>query len=107
MPSQGTLTLHEYNDEEIDIVLWEDVQKTVPLDITGALVYFIYKTSSTQADDDAIIIPAEIINAVTGHCKVGIDNEQVSLTRRFFRIDVVAGGERKTAIYGPISIVDL
>jgi len=107
MPSVGTLTLHEYNDETIIVTLYADVNRTVPLDLTGTLVQFVYKTTASQSDDDAIIIIATIDDPVQGLCTVEIGNEQVELARKFFRIDVLSGPERKTAIYGPITVVDL
>lgn len=107
MPSQATLTFYEYNDETVEATLYADVAKTIPLDLTGATVEFIYKTDVTQEDGDAVIVPCTVIEATEGTIEVEIDNSLVRTNRRFFRIDVLAGGERKTTVYGPVTVVDL
>lgn len=107
MPSQSTLTFYEYNDETVEATLFADVAKTIPLDLTGATVEFIYKTDVNQEDVDAVIVPCTIVNAINGTIEVDIDNSLVRTSRRFFRIDVLAGGERKTTVYGPVQVVDL
>jgi hypothetical protein len=107
MPSQTTLTFYEYNDETVTGTLYEDVARTIPLDLTGATVEFIYKTSVDQEDTEATIVPCTVVSALDGTIEVEIDNSLVRVTRRFFRIDVVVGGERKTTVYGPVQVVDL
>jgi hypothetical protein len=107
MSTVGNLTFHEYNDETVYATLYADVSKTVPLDLTGAVVEFIYKTTNAQSDDDAITIIGEIDDAINGIVTIEVGNELVTLTRKFFRIDVLSGTERKTAVYGPITVVDL
>lgn len=107
MPSQTTLTFYEYNDETVEGTLYADVAKTDPLDLSGASVEFIYKTNVDQSDEDAVIIPCTIVDALAGTIEVKIDNSLVRITRKFFRIDVVAGDERKTTVYGPVVVVDL
>jgi hypothetical protein len=107
LSTQATITFHEYNDETVYATLYEDVNKTTPLDLTGTLVEFIYKTSNAQSDAEAVIIPGEITDAAFGKCEFQISNDLVTLTRKFYRIDVIGGIERKTAVYGPINVVDL
>ena len=107
MSTQATITFHEYNDETVYATLYEDVNKTTPLDLNGTLVEFIYKTSNAQSDADAVVIPGEITDPAFGKCEFQITNDLVTLTRKFYRIDVLGGIERKTAVYGPINVVDL
>lgn len=107
MATVGNITLHEYNDETVVATLFEDVAKTIPLNLTGSSVEFIYKTSNAQDDGSAVTIDATITSAVDGEIEVEIPNETVDMAKKFYRIDVIAGSERKTAVYGNITVVDL
>lgn len=107
MPSVSNLTFHEYNDEVFYATIYADADRTTPQDLNGTVVQFIYKTSSAQSDADALVIPATILDPLLGTVQVEVTNELVSINRKFFRIDVLSGAERKTAIYGPINVVDL
>lgn len=107
MATVGNITLYEYNDETVVATLYEDVSKTTPINLTGMTVEFIYKTSTAQADTDATTITATIVSAVNGQIKVSIPNETVDMSKKFYRIDVIAGSDRRTAVYGNISVVDL
>jgi hypothetical protein len=107
VPTVGNLTFHEYNDEVVYATIFADVDRTIRQDLTGTVVQFIYKTSASQADEDALVISAMVLEPVLGTIQIDVTNELVSLSRKFFRIDVLSGAERKTAIYGNITVVDL
>jgi hypothetical protein len=107
MPSVGNLTFHEYNDEVVYATIYADVDKTIAQDLTGTVVQFIYKTTASQNDNDALVITADVLDPLLGTVQIDITNELVSLNRKFFRIDVLSGAERKTAVYGNITVVDL
>lgn len=107
MPSQGSLTFYEYNDETVLATIYEDVGKTTPLDLTGKAVEFIIKSSNSVDDSTGLTIPADVTNAPGGEITISLDAAQINLTRKFFRIDVVTATDRKTAIYGSVTIVDL
>lgn len=107
MPSISNLILHQYNDETVYATLYEDVAMLNPIDLTGATVEFLYKTSNSQNDTDSLRLPAVILDAIGGKVSVEISNELVDLAKKFFRIDVISGTKRKTAVYGSISVLDL
>lgn len=107
MASQGSLTFHEYNDETVNATLFADAARSQPLDLEDCVVEFIYKTSNAEPDDQAIVIVGDILDAANGIVRFEIGDEKVSLQRKFFRIDVLSGDIRKTAIYGPVSVIDL
>lgn len=107
MPTVGNLTFHEYNDEVVYATIYSDVARTTPQDLTGTVVQFIYKISPSQNDDDALVIAATVLDPLEGTVQVDVTNELISLSRKFFRIDVLSGAERKTAVYGNITVVDL
>lgn len=107
MATIGALTFYEYNDEIVLGTLYEDVAKTIPLDLTDMTVEFIYKTSNAQPDLDAVIITADILDPVSGSIRVDLSDTTVDMAKKFFRIDVISGANRRTAIYGPVTVVDL
>lgn len=107
MSTVGNLTFHEYNDEEVFATLYDDAEKTIPLNLTGTTVEFIYKTNSTQTDVAAITLPCTILSPTAGTIKVVVSDTIITLDKRFFRIDVVQGTNRRTAVYGTITVVDL
>lgn len=107
MPSQGSITLYEYNDETVLATIYEDVAKTTPMNLTSASVEFIYKLSTATDDSAGLILDATIENASAGQVSVFISNTNVDLNKKFFRFDVVAAGERKTAIFGTVTVVNL
>jgi len=107
MASQGSLTFHEYNDETVHATLFADAARTERLDLSDCIVEFIYKTSNAEPDEEAIVVQGEILDAPNGVVRFEIGDEKVSLQRRFFRIDVLSGDIRKTAIYGPVAVIDL
>jgi hypothetical protein len=107
MPSQGSITLYEYNDETVLATIYEDVAKTTPMDLTNAMVEFIYKLSTASDDTTGLTLQATILDALAGEVSVFISNTNVDLNKKFFRFDVVAAGERKTAIFGSVTVVNL
>jgi hypothetical protein len=107
MATIGSLTFYEYNDETVLGTLYTDVTKTTPLDLTGMTVEFIYKTSNAQDDIDALTIAATILNPTAGTIMISVSDAQVDLNKKFFRIDTISGSIRKTAVFGPVTVVDL
>lgn len=107
MATIGNITLYEYNDETVVATLYTDVAKTTPLNLTGATVEFVYKTSNAQADVDATKFTATITNAAAGQISVAIANTSVDMLKKFYRIDVISGAVRRTAVYGSVTVVDL
>lgn len=99
------LGFFEFNDETLHVVILD--KNMNPTDCTGRSVEFVYKTDSSMSEVSAIRIAGVFTDPLIGACDFSIPNANVVLTNRFYRIDVLQNGLRKTAAYGPVNMVDL
>ena len=114
MTAQINLQLNERNDETINLVLLMPDGVT-PYNLNGAVVNFWIKPSSMSADTDVDVIQLStatsgvtVTNAAGGLATVTVPLADMHTpVARFYRVDVLAGGQAKTAIYGLLQITDL
>jgi len=99
------LTLYEFNDETVHAVILDASMN--PLDCTGKSVEFVYKTDTGMSEAAAIRLPGIFTDALVGACDFSVPSQYVLLANKFYRIDVISNGIRKTAAYGPVTVVDL
>lgn len=114
MTAQINLQLNERNDETVNLTLFMPDGVT-PYNLTGAVVNFWIKPSAMSADTDVDVIQLStttsgvvVTNATGGLATVTIPLVDMHTpVARFYRVDVVAGGQTKTAIYGLLQITNL
>jgi hypothetical protein len=111
------ITLREENDETLTLTI--DRQQPADDLTTVATLELYLKTDSCQADDDPDVlllsssVPAEI--TITAQSAAQITAEAhipaaalAGSYKRFWRVDgLTAGGERRTAMYGDVTVVNL
>lgn len=114
MTAQINLQLNERNDETINLVLFMPDGVT-PYNLAGAVVNFWIKPSAMSNDTDVDVIKLStgtsgviVTNAAGGLATATIPLADLQLpVARFYRVDVVAGGQTKTAIYGLLQIANM
>lgn len=112
--SQG-ISLNESNDENIKVTITTNVPTDgTVLDLTGKTVEAFLKPSKATADGDGAVWKGSsattgvtVTDAVNGKCTVSVPAASVLTTMTWWRVDVLSGGLRKTAIYGTVTVVDL
>ncbi|MGI5171887.1 hypothetical protein ACQEU3_46850 [Spirillospora sp. CA-253888] len=111
MPSLQELSLAQANDETIDLLVSAGIE---PLDLTGATIELILKpTPQTPDEDPAVTVLTSpdditITNAAGGRCTARIPAAALaSAGRHWWRLDVLRGGDRRTAMFGPAWVTDL
>lgn len=111
MPKQADLTLIEGNTETVEEAVTDD-DTGQPLNLTGVTVEFYVKTDRTVPDTDPSVVKLStatgevtVTNAVGGVCTVAVPAQAAGTYWR--RLDVVSGTDRKTAIYGPLYVIDV
>jgi hypothetical protein len=110
------ITLHQGNDETIDVVIDRVVAGDDLTDVLRIVAYL--KDGACEADDDdATVIldsadPAQAVistqsaEQITGQVFVPAA-ALTSAHDRFWRLDTIAtGGTRRTALYGPVTVID-
>ena len=114
MTLQQNLQLSERNDETINLVLLQPDGIT-PYNLTGATVRFFIKPSAASGDTDIDVILLSnvtsgivVTDAVNGLATVTIPMADLPApVAKFWRVDVVAAGQTKTAMFGLLQITDL
>jgi hypothetical protein len=108
------LTLNESNDEDIEVTL--TTNKPAPgtaLDLTGKTLEAYLKPSAATADADGSVwkgtsaAEITITDAVGGKATIAAPGSAVQTTKKWWRIDVLNAGKRKTALYGDVAVTDL
>lgn len=115
MATQQALTLYESNDETILVTITTNVPSPgTPLDLTGVVVEAFVKVAAATADSDPGVWTGStatgevvITDAAAGEVEVNVPGSAITTTKGWWRCDTVAAGKRKTASYGPLTIVDL
>lgn len=109
MPTQQALTLYENNDEKLNFTVSSNIEGFT---LIGTDIEVFLKVSAATPDDDAGVWlgtsdlgDVVIEGADTGYAMIPAD--QVTTTKGWYRVDVIAGGLRKTAAYGLVTVVDL
>lgn len=114
MPASQSLALFEENTDTITVTVTKAADGT-PEDITGATIEVFFKTSASMADDDLSTVKAStadssvtITDGPNGKAMFNVPADAVaSPVSKFWRLDVVNGTSRRTALYGPVTITDL
>lgn len=111
MPTANvSLQLYERNDETVDHTVTRDGQ---PFDLTGKNLEFILKARTQDLDTAGVILTdtdgdITVTDPAGGLATTSISSEHLaSPGRKVWRLDVLDGTDRKTAIYGQVTIVDL
>jgi hypothetical protein len=111
------LELFENDDTEVNVVLTtnQPVDDT-PLNLTGKTVEVILKASASTPDGDAaswlattVTDPTKVVvtDAAGGGLEVTFPHAKVTTSMTWWRVTVIDGsGLRKTAVYGPVTVVD-
>lgn len=111
MPVRINLTLYEANPEKASItVIQED--NNAPQNLTGAVIEVYIKPTAATADADGSVVK---LSTVTGEVVVtSIPNGTATITfpdtlsagTKWYRADVIITGQRKTCVFGSITIVN-
>jgi hypothetical protein len=110
-----SLTLIEGNNEDLLIHIKTNVPVAgTVLDLTGSTVEVYLKESANLADDHASTWKGStattgvvLTDAVNGVVTVSFPATVVLPTAKWWRVDVVKGGKRKTAVYGLVSVITI
>jgi hypothetical protein len=116
MPSLVPLTLHQSNDEIISIVITPSVP-TDDLSLVTKLV-LVLKPDQCTADSDTTVLtldtgdPTEIIITAQSASQIAAlayvpATSLASPYDRWWRVDAYVGTSHRTALYGPVTVVDL
>ncbi|WP_027930699.1 hypothetical protein [Amycolatopsis thermoflava] len=115
MAVSAPLTLNENNDEEILATLTTNQPSSgTPLDLTGKTLEVFLKAGADTADVDGWKgqstggSPAiTVTNAAAGQVSIMVPAAQVTTTVKWWRLDVLSGALRKTALYGAVTVNDM
>ena len=116
MATMAPLTLNQDNDEVIDLVI-TPVAATDDLSLVTELEFYL-KPSQCTADTDAAVTvltssdPAQITITPQSSTQIVaiVYVPAASLLEpydRWWRVDAYVGTTRRTAMYGPVTVVDL
>ena len=110
MPIRRDLSVTQGNHTTIDVAI-TDSDTGGPYDLTGVTVEVYLKATAGQADNDAgtILLTSpsniQINSAVNGTCTVTIIAANLPTAgRRWWRLDCVASGQRRTVMFGPMYV---
>lgn len=111
MAKQADLTLLETNAETVRETVTDDDTGS-PQDLTGTTVEFLIKANATVPDTDPSVVTLSTVtgevtvtDAAGGVCEVAVSPQPPGTFWR--RLDVIADGQRKTAIYGPLYVINV
>jgi hypothetical protein len=109
------LTLNENNDEEILAVLvTNQPAPDTALNLTGKTLEAFLKVSAATSDADGSTWKGTIAggqvtvtDAAAGEVTVAVPASAITTSMGWWRLDVLSGALRKTALYGVITVTDL
>jgi hypothetical protein len=109
------LTLNENNDEEILAVLTTNQPADdTPLDLTGMTLEAYLKVSAATSDVDGSTWKGTsgggditVTDAANGEVSVMVPAASITTAMKWWRLDILDGGLRKTALYGDVTVTDL
>ncbi len=112
MANRRALELLQRNDESVQLTITAETTGD-PQDLTGATVEAYFKTSAEAADTTATVlstVTGEIVVQSPASAGIALMTVPQGLVtdagESWWRTDVVAGGKRKTAMYGPFIVRD-
>lgn len=105
------LTLVEGNTETVEETVTDD-DTGQPFNLTGKTVEFYIKANATVPDTDPSVVKLStatgevtVTDAAGGVATVAVPAQAAGTA--WHRLDVVSGGSRKTAVYGPLYVIDV
>jgi hypothetical protein len=105
------LTLVEGNPETVKEIVTDD-DTGLPFNLTGTTVEFWIKPDATVPDTDPSVVKLStstgevtLTDAAGGVATVAVPAQSAGTSWR--RLDVVSGGSRKTAVYGPLYVINV
>jgi hypothetical protein len=105
------LKLIEGNPETVRETITDD-DTGLPLNLTGKTLNFYIKPSADVADTDPAVTKLSttggqitITDAVNGICTVAVPPQAAGTLWR--RLDVVTAGQPKTAVWGPLYVLNV
>lgn len=110
----GDDALRESNDEDLDVTL--TTNKPSPgtiINLTGKSLEAFLKPAASTPDGDASVwkgtsgTEITITDAPGGKASIAIPAAAVGTPKKWWRIDVISAGKRKTALYGDVAVTDL
>jgi hypothetical protein len=111
MGERRDLKLIEGNPETVRETITDD-DTGLPLNLTGKVVNFYIKPSADTADADLSVTKLStstgevtVSDAAGGVCTVAVPAQAAGTLWR--RLDVVSGGQPKTAVYGPLYVLNV
>jgi hypothetical protein len=115
MATQVNLTLYEANTENINVTITTNVPAPgTALNLTGMTLEAYVKAAASTPDSDGGVWKGTtglgdivVTNVALGQVTVYIPGAAVTPTKGWWRVDVLAGSSRKTAVYGMLTVVDL
>lgn len=115
MATSQAITLNENNDENVKVIVTTNVPTDgTVLDISAKTVEAYLKPNKATADTDPAVWKGStattgvtITDGPNGKCTVSVPAASVLTTMGWWRVDVLSGALRKTAVYGTVTVVDL
>lgn len=109
MPSEVALTLYENNDEKLNLTVSSNV---VGFSLVGKDMEAYVKAAASTPDNDAGVWvgttdDGDIVVEDEDNAYVMIPAAALTTTKAWYRVDILSGGLRKTAVYGVLTVVDL
>lgn len=107
------LEVYQSNDEVVDIQVFFE---GLPYDLTGkSMEMFLKPTKGTPDADLAVVkltsVASEIIISGTPSDGTAVAHipavNLANVGTRWYRVDVIDAGKRRTALYGPLRIIDI
>lgn len=115
MAQKRDVTLNENNDEEILAVLTtnQPVADTA-LDLTGKTLEAFLKVNASTSDTDpgtwkgtSTGGQVTVTSAPGGAISIAVPASAITTSMGWWRVDVLSGGLRKTALYGAVTVTNL
>lgn len=115
MAEKRDLTLNENNDEEILATLTTN-QPTAgtALNLTGKTLEAFLKVSASTSDTDGATWKGTsaggqvtVTNAANGEVTISVPASAITTSMAWWRLDVLSGALRKTALYGTVTVTNL
>lgn len=116
MATRDPITLHQGNDETVLITITPDVTGD---DLTAVTAVELYLKIDACDGDDAtttvkldsgsateLVITAQSATEITAEAYIPA-SALSSAYPRFYRVDGLVGAARRTAVYGPVKVIDL
>lgn len=115
MANSVNISLNENNDEDVQVTIQTNVPTVgTVLNLTGMTVEAYLKQSAATSDTDASTWKGTttgsgvvLTDSTNGICTVSVPAASVTTAMHWWRVDVISGGKRKTAVYGSVTVQDL